>query len=89
MPKPRGPIRGGGRLVVARVLRASKRPATSAGPGQTLRSDSDNHVFVVCYDSRFAELPDHVRHQAPWQCITARSRSSRPTTSAHLMATLS
>jgi len=34
---------------------------------QTLRSVSDNHVFVICYDGRFDELPDHVRHQGPWQ----------------------
>jgi len=34
---------------------------------QTLRSFSDNHVFVICYDGRFDELPDHVRHQGPWQ----------------------
>ena len=24
---------------------------------QTLRSVSDNHVFVICYDGRFDELP--------------------------------
>jgi hypothetical protein len=34
---------------------------------QTLRSVSDNHVFVVCPDGRFDELPDHIRHQGPWQ----------------------
>ena len=34
---------------------------------QTLRSVSDHHVFVICYDGRFNELPDHVRHQGPWQ----------------------
>jgi hypothetical protein len=34
---------------------------------QTLRSVSANHVFVICYDGRFDELPDHVRHQGPWQ----------------------
>jgi hypothetical protein len=34
---------------------------------QTLRSVSDSHVFVVCYDGRFDELPAHVRHQGPWQ----------------------
>ncbi len=34
---------------------------------QTLRSVSDNHVFVICYDGRFGEPPDHVRQQGPWQ----------------------
>jgi hypothetical protein len=34
---------------------------------QTLCSVSDNHLFVVCYDGRFDELPDHVRHRGPWQ----------------------
>ena len=35
---------------------------------QTLRSVSDHHVFVVCRDGTFYELvPDHVRHQGPWQ----------------------
>jgi len=34
---------------------------------QTLRSVSHNHLFVVCYDGRFDELPDHIRHQGPWQ----------------------
>jgi hypothetical protein len=29
---------------------------------QTVRSVSDNHVFVICYDGRFDELPDHIRH---------------------------
>ena len=34
---------------------------------QTLRSVTDIHVFVICYDGRFDELPDHVRKQRPWQ----------------------
>ena len=34
---------------------------------QTLRSVSDHHVFVVCRDGRFYELPEKVRHQDPWQ----------------------
>jgi hypothetical protein len=34
---------------------------------QTLRSVSDNHVFVVCRDGEFYSLPDHVRHQGAWQ----------------------
>ena len=33
---------------------------------QTLRSVSDNHVFVICYDGRFEELPEHVHAQGPW-----------------------
>ena len=36
---------------------------------QCLRSVNDNHVFVICYDGRFEELPDHVRHQGPWQAM--------------------
>ncbi len=35
---------------------------------QTLRSVSDLHLFVVCRDGEFYEsVPDHVRHQGPWQ----------------------
>jgi hypothetical protein len=34
---------------------------------QTLRSVSDHHVFVLCHDSRFYELPEAVRKQDPWQ----------------------
>jgi hypothetical protein len=34
---------------------------------RTLRSVSDKHVHVICYEDRFYELPDHVRHQGPWQ----------------------
>jgi hypothetical protein len=34
---------------------------------QTLRSVSDNHLFVVCRDGQFYELPDGVRHRGPWQ----------------------
>jgi hypothetical protein len=34
----------------------------------TLRSLSDNHVHLICgADEAFADLPDHVRHQGPWQ----------------------
>ena len=37
---------------------------------QTLRSVSDNHVFLICgADEAFADLPDHVRHQGPWQAM--------------------
>ena len=55
---------------------------------QTLRSVSDNHVFVVCYDGRFDELPDHVRHRAHGrECIAARLRSSRLTTVGHSLET--
>ena len=36
---------------------------------QTLRSVSDNHVFVICYDGRWEELPDHVRQQGPWEAM--------------------
>jgi hypothetical protein len=39
---------------------------------QTLRSLSDNHLFVVCYDGRFDELPDHVRHQGPLKVSSRR-----------------
>ena len=34
---------------------------------QTLRSVSDNHLFVVCRDGGFYALPEHVRHRGPWQ----------------------
>jgi len=35
---------------------------------QSLRSVSDNHVFVVCRDGTFYEIvPDDVRKQGPWQ----------------------
>jgi hypothetical protein len=35
---------------------------------QTLRSVSDNHVFVICRDGTFYELvPVEVQHQGPWQ----------------------
>jgi hypothetical protein len=34
---------------------------------QTLRSVSDNHVFVVCRDGKFYDLPEHVRQRGPWQ----------------------
>ncbi len=34
---------------------------------QTLRSVSDNHLFVVCRDGGFYELPDDVRPRGPWQ----------------------
>jgi hypothetical protein len=35
---------------------------------QTLRSVSDVHVFVLCYDGGFYErVPDDVRKQGPWQ----------------------
>jgi hypothetical protein len=35
---------------------------------QTLRSVSDNHLFVLCRDGEFYEsVPEHVRQQGPWQ----------------------
>ena len=35
---------------------------------QTLRSVSDVHVFVLCYDGTFYEtVPHDVRKQGPWQ----------------------
>ena len=35
---------------------------------QTLRSVSDQHVFVVCHDGSFYErVPEEVRKQGPWQ----------------------
>ena len=35
---------------------------------QTLRSVSDNHVFVVCCDGTFYEtVPHELRKQGPWQ----------------------
>jgi len=34
---------------------------------QTLRSVSDNHVFVICQDGRFYDIPEDIRKQGPWQ----------------------
>jgi hypothetical protein len=35
---------------------------------QTLRSVSDHHVFVLCYDGSFYDaVPADVRKQGPWQ----------------------
>ena len=35
---------------------------------QTLRSVSDNHLFVVCRDGEFYEtVPENVRHRGNWQ----------------------
>jgi hypothetical protein len=35
---------------------------------QSLRSISDNHVFVVCRDGTFYDtVPEEVRKQGPWQ----------------------
>ena len=35
---------------------------------QTLRSVSDNHVFVICRDDRFYDLvAEEVRKRGPWQ----------------------
>jgi hypothetical protein len=34
---------------------------------QTLRSVSDNHVFVVCRDGGFYDIPQDVRRRGPWQ----------------------
>jgi len=34
---------------------------------QTLRSLSDNHVYLICLDGEFEEFPDYIRHQGPWQ----------------------
>ena len=34
---------------------------------QSLRSVSDHHVFVVCRDGGFYDLPEEVRKRGPWQ----------------------
>ena len=34
---------------------------------QTLRSVSDTHVYLICREGEFYLLPEHVRHQGPWQ----------------------
>lgn len=34
---------------------------------QTLRSVSNHHVFVVCRDGRFYDIPQDIRRQGPWQ----------------------
>ena len=36
---------------------------------QTLRSVSDNHVFVICIVDRFYDLPEIIRQQGPWQVM--------------------
>jgi hypothetical protein len=55
--------------------KASEGLSQIGGPGkwakaqyQTLRSVSDVHVFVLCYDGSFYErVPEDVRKQGPWQ----------------------
>ena len=47
------------------MQRFSKRPL----PACSLSTRASHHVFVICYDGRFDELPDHVRHQGPWQAM--------------------
>ena len=55
---------------------------------QTLRSVSDNHIFVICYDGRFDELPiTSVIRAHGRECNAGRSRSSRPTTVEHSLET--
>jgi hypothetical protein len=36
---------------------------------QALRSISDSHVILICREECFGDLPDHVRHQGPWQSV--------------------
>jgi hypothetical protein len=37
------------------------------GRYQTLRSISDNHVFVVCREGGFYDIPQDIRRRGPWQ----------------------
>src|ERR1700731_1435353 len=37
---------------------------------QIFRSLSDNHVRLISGDGEFANLPDHVRNQGPWQAMS-------------------
>jgi hypothetical protein len=34
---------------------------------QTLRSVSDNHVYVIYIEDRIYEIPEQIRRQGPWQ----------------------
>ncbi len=36
---------------------------------QTLRSVSDNHVFVICRHGEFYACPEDVRKRGPWQMM--------------------
>jgi hypothetical protein len=47
---------------------AAKRQFTSP-QYQTFRSLSDRHVHLICREGEFVDLPDHIRHQGPWQAI--------------------
>jgi len=46
-------------------------PAGSDQGGQykNLRSVSDHHLFVVCRDGEFEQLPEYIRKQGPWQAM--------------------
>jgi hypothetical protein len=37
---------------------------------QIFRSLFDPHVRLIFRDGEFADLPDHVRHQGPWQAMS-------------------
>ena len=55
----------------------------SAMQYQTLRSVTDNHVFVICYEAGLRSCPIMSAIKAHGrQCIAGRSRSSRQTTAA-------
>jgi hypothetical protein len=37
---------------------------------QTFRSLSDKNLHLICRDGEYGALPDHIRHQGPWQAMT-------------------
>ena len=45
----------------------------TASTCQTLRSVSDNHLFVICRDGEFYDLPDDVHHRGPWAALDRRA----------------
>jgi hypothetical protein len=34
---------------------------------ESVRSGRDKALIVLCYEGRFYELPDQIRHLGPWQ----------------------
>ena len=36
---------------------------------QNLRSASDTHLYVLCRDGEFEQLPEYIRKQGPWHVM--------------------
>ena len=34
---------------------------------QAMRAVRDKSLHVICYEDKFEQLPDEVRHRGPWQ----------------------